>query len=146
MLRRLIGENIAMTVTGDADLSCVSADPGQMDQVIMGQARQADLARGQMSQFQKFWPKAVTDARREVQKALFDKGGGQAVSRRARQADGFGQLRQVHAGLRDGLYNIEAAQQGLRPGKGTFPGGAPQWMQGRLSSCHYSRRRSGIWD
>jgi two-component system cell cycle sensor histidine kinase/response regulator CckA len=35
MLRRLIGENIVMTVTGDAGVSSVSADPGQMDQVIM---------------------------------------------------------------------------------------------------------------
>ncbi|HWI17501.1 MAG TPA: PAS domain-containing protein [Vicinamibacterales bacterium] len=35
MLRRLIGEDIVMTVTGDAELSSVSADPGQIDQVIM---------------------------------------------------------------------------------------------------------------
>jgi two-component system cell cycle sensor histidine kinase/response regulator CckA len=38
MLRRLIGEHITLTVTGDAKVASVSADPGQIDQVVMNLA------------------------------------------------------------------------------------------------------------
>lgn len=38
MLRRLIGEHIELTVTGDAKVASVSADRGQIDQVIMNLA------------------------------------------------------------------------------------------------------------
>ena len=38
MLRRLIGEHITLVVGGDPDVACVSADPGQIDQVIMNLA------------------------------------------------------------------------------------------------------------
>ena len=38
MLRRLIGEHIELTVTGDSNVSSISADRGQIDQVIMNLA------------------------------------------------------------------------------------------------------------
>ncbi|MFM8535177.1 MAG: response regulator [Acidimicrobiia bacterium] len=38
MLRRVIGEHIALTVTGDTKVSSVNADRGQIDQVIMNLA------------------------------------------------------------------------------------------------------------
>ena len=51
MLRRLIGEHIELTVTGDAKVASVSADPGQIDQVIMNlavNARDAMLEGGRL--------------------------------------------------------------------------------------------------
>ena len=38
MLRRLIGENIGLTVRGSRDLGCVRADPSRMEQIIMNLA------------------------------------------------------------------------------------------------------------
>ncbi|HWI20123.1 MAG TPA: response regulator [Vicinamibacterales bacterium] len=38
MLRRIIGEHIELTVTGDAEVASVNADRGQIDQVIMNLA------------------------------------------------------------------------------------------------------------
>jgi two-component system cell cycle sensor histidine kinase/response regulator CckA len=52
MLRRLIGEDIELLTTGDADVSCVNADPSQVDQVIMNlvvNARDAMPDGGQLT-------------------------------------------------------------------------------------------------
>ncbi len=38
MLRRLIGEDVELVISRDADLGCVKADPGQVEQVLMNLA------------------------------------------------------------------------------------------------------------
>jgi PAS domain S-box-containing protein len=38
MLRRLIGENIRLTVRASSELGCVKADPGQMEQIVVNLA------------------------------------------------------------------------------------------------------------
>jgi two-component system cell cycle sensor histidine kinase/response regulator CckA len=117
MLRRLIGEHIELTVTGDAKVASVNADRGQIDQVIMNLAVNARDAMTDGGRLEIAVTNSILDASHDndrvrvkpgayVELRVTDTGHGMSEATRERVFEPFFTTKEVGKGTGLGLPTV----------------------------------------